>query len=139
MKHALLYIVLALIATPLRAATINPESCAVESTDGCNSFVTGNTTYSINTTISSNIYVLSGGTLTITATLTMTNNAKIVVADGGAVIVDGGIIKNAILQLSSGSSLTVRFFGWIKLLSGNELDVPAGAQMTIDCGGITHM
>ncbi len=138
MKRALLYIVLLLSAIPSLAAEIHPESCVVNSTDGCDSFVTGNTTYSVNTTISSDVYVLSGGTLTITATVTMTNNARIVVADGGTVIVEG-ILKNARLQLSSGSSLTVRFFGWIKLLSGSELNIPSGAIMNIDCGGITYM
>lgn len=138
MKRTLLYIALVFSAIPSLATEMNPESCVVNSTDRCDSFVTGNTTYSVDTTISSNVYVLSGGTLTITATVTMTNNARIVVADGGTVIIEG-ILKNARLQLSSGSSLTVRSFGWIKLLSGSELNIPSGATMNIDCGGITYM
>jgi len=60
----------------------------------------------------------------------------IIVENGGQLIVDGGTIQDACLQLRIGSSMTIRNGGGIKMRSNCNFDAPQGAIVNIEYGSI---
>lgn len=94
------------------------------------------TTLSTNSSISTDINILSGGTLTIKATTTLLYESKIIVYSNGVLIVDGGTIQYANIELQPGSQLIVRNAGTINMLSGTNFTVPAGANASIESGTV---
>ena len=67
----------------------------------------------------------------------MHNGATITVRDGGSLIIDGGILDNASVNLLSGSSFVVKNNGSVKLASGNDLNIPLGVNAEIPYGCIS--
>ncbi len=80
--------------------------------------------------------IVDGGIYSISACMTMMGDAHIRVCEGGTLIVDGGSIINANIELVPGSTLIVRDGGSITMASGKQLDVPVGATMIIEEGTI---
>ena len=89
---------------------------------------------SSNSTMTNRIGIVKNGVLTITGTVTMAGDAKIRVCENGTLIVDGGTIQNANLELVPGCHLIVRNNGTISMASGLSFDAPVGAIIDIDEG-----
>lgn len=100
-------------------------------------FVTSNKTESNYGYKYNHICINSGATLNVTNTMIMHNGATITVRDGGSLIIDGGILDNASVNLLSGSSFVVKNNGSVKLASGNDLNIPLGVNAEIPYGCIT--
>lgn len=113
------------------------STIVIESVLSLTSIVISNgVTYNTNNTISTDIDIVAGGTLTIKATTTMANGTKVTVYSGGMLVIDGGELLNADIVMQSGSELRVKNDGLINLASNAALEIPAGAVSTISNGTI---
>lgn len=92
--------------------------------------------YSTNTTVTKHIGIVKNGSLTITGNTTMSGNAKIRVCENATLIVDGGSIQNARIELVPTSHLIVRNNGQINMASGEDFNVPTGAVVDLEYGSI---
>lgn len=91
---------------------------------------------SSNITTSYRYGIVNGGTLTITGTMTMTGDSKIRVCEGGTLIIDGGTLLDANIELIPGSNLIIRNNGAINIASGVDFLAPVGAYVNIEAGTI---
>ena len=98
--------------------------------------VSSNTTWNTNRTQCGNIIVTNNATLTITAELTMNPAAKIIVQDGGTVIVDAGSVVNATVDVQSSSKIILRNNGTLYLKRWGDLNVHLGAEADITYGRV---
>jgi len=94
------------------------------------------THYSGFNSITNRIGIVNGGTLKISGTTTMANNSKIRVCEGGIIIVDGGLLENANLELIPGSQVIVRNNGTISMADGKMFDAPKGVLVNIESGNV---
>ena len=92
--------------------------------------------YTSNNTTSYRLGIVSGGTLTITGTTTLSGNSKIRVCEGGTLIVDGGNLLNADIALVPGSQVIVRNNGVIAMAAGKIFEAPTGVVVSIESGEI---
>ena len=74
--------------------------------------------------------------LTITGTVTKTEQIIIRVCEGGTLVIDGGTLLNANLQLIPGCHLIIRNNGCIRVPSGSTYNTPVGAIVDIESGSI---
>ena len=79
---------------------------------------------------------VNGGKLTIKDMINLYGNCIIYVENGGQLIIDGGTLQDACLQLGYGSSLTIRNKGIIKMRSNCNFDSPQGAVVNVEYGSI---
>ena len=93
-------------------------------------------TYNSDITIARNLEIVNGGILTVTATSTMSGNGKIKVYNGGKLIVDGGSLQNADIEMLSGSQVIIKNSGKINMASGMTFNAPAGVIIDIPYGSI---
>lgn len=82
------------------------------------------------------IRIVNGGKLTIKDMINLYGNCIIYVENGGQLIIDGGTLQDACLQLGYGSSLTIRNKGIIKMRSNCNFESPQGAVVNIEYGSI---
>lgn len=94
------------------------------------------TVFSSNQTLNYGIEIANGGTLTITSTVTLSDNVFIRVGQNGTLVVDGGIINNAKIVAICGGNINIINNGKINNASGNSLDVHEGATMNFQYGEI---
>lgn len=66
----------------------------------------------------------------------VSGSSKIRVCENGILIVDGGTINNADLELISGSKLIIRNGGVVNMANGRTFEVPVGATLEIENGFI---
>ena len=92
--------------------------------------------YAADSTITQRIGIVNGGTLTISGTSTLSGNAKIRVCEGGTLIVDGGTLSDADIDLIPTSTLILRNGGTINMASGKTFSAPVGVIVQIDDGEI---
>lgn len=90
--------------------------------------------YTGNSTVTKRVGIVNGGTLTITGFPTMSGNARIRVCEGGTLIVDGGSITNADIELVPGSTLVIRNGGAIHMKSGCDFNAPIGSLVEVEDG-----
>lgn len=95
-----------------------------------------NICYTADSIITQRIGIVNGGTLTISGTSTLSGNAKIRVCEGGTLIVDGGTLSDADIDLIPTSTLILRNGGTINMASGKTLSAPVGVIVQIDEGEI---
>ena len=93
-------------------------------------------TYLVNNFIYNDICVCSSSSLTIQSTINMYGNTNIKVEPNGVLIIDGGHLINADLNLYAGSKLIVKNGGTITMRSGKEFFAPLGAVVEIEEGMI---
>lgn len=98
--------------------------------------VNSDTTWDSDTTHCGNIVVTNNATLTITAQLTMNPAAKIIVQNGGTLIVDAGNIVNANIDAQSSAKLQLLNNGTLYLKQSGNLNIRIGAEVDIDYGRI---
>ena len=94
------------------------------------------TTYNTDTTLNKRIGIVRNGVLTITSTIDMSGGGRIRVCEGGTLIVDGGTLQNADLNLIPGSSLILRNNGKIYMDSVMDFEAPEGVVVNIESGEI---
>ena len=92
--------------------------------------------YTTNTTTSYRFGIVNGGILTISGTTTLTGDAKIRVCEGGVLVVDGGILQNADIDMVPGSQLIVRNNGKVNMATGKQFEAPKGAVVIVESGEI---
>ena len=95
-----------------------------------------NICYTADSIITQRIGIVNGGTLTISATSTLSGNAKIRVCEGGTLIADGGTLSDADIDLIPTSTLILRNGGTINMASGKTFSAPVGVIVQIDDGEI---
>jgi len=117
-----------LVKRPCLPSTENPVSQTINNS----------TTWSSPTTISNNIVIPSGKTLTVKAKVTTSNCSVIIVKSGGELIIDGA---NAILDGISviaeiPSSCTIQNDGKVLLGEFDDFDIQLGAELNLDEGEV---
>ena len=95
-------------------------------------------TYSGSVSESRRIGIVNGGTLTITGSTTLTGNAKIRVCENGILIIDGGSLNDAKIEMVPGGKLIIRNNGTINMAYGENFNAPAGALVEIEEGEIVQ-
>lgn len=93
-------------------------------------------TYSNNQTITNRIGIVKNGILTINGTSTLLGDAIIRVGESGTLIVDGGTLQNANLDLVPGCHIIVCNNGTINMASGLTFSAPAGVIVDVQNGSI---
>lgn len=83
-----------------------------------------------------NTCVCSFSKLTIKSQITLYGNTKIIVEPNGELIIDGGILQNADIELNAGSKLILKNGGTIVMRNGKDFYAPNGTIVTIDEGTI---
>jgi hypothetical protein len=74
--------------------------------------------------------------MTIKSTITLYGNTKIIVEANGELVIDGGVLENADIELNSGSKLVLKNGGTIIMRNNKDFYVPIGAIVTIEEGMI---
>ena len=98
--------------------------------------ITSNTTWSMNNDICCNYTVESGATLTITSQINITELTKITVKSGGSLIIDGGKLLDANIEVQSGGNLTIQNNGKIRLHRYGTLQVNTGGTLSQPYGNV---
>ena len=93
-------------------------------------------TFSTDSTITKRIGIVENGILTITGTTTLAGDSKIRVCEGGILIVDGGTVNNAKIDLVPGCHITVRNNGTINMAASEDFSAPQGAVVEVESGTI---
>ena len=96
----------------------------------------GTETYDDNRGLIHNIYIENGGVLSITGETVMAN-CKIIVKNGGTLIVDGGRLLHSEIEMESSSTLRIINGGLIHMKPGLYFSAPAGANVVIEEGEIS--
>ena len=78
----------------------------------------------------------NGRTLTITGSTMCMGNNTITVQNGGSLIIDGGVLANAAIILSSNSTVRVENGGIIYIRPGCDFSAPLGCVVEIEEGSI---
>jgi hypothetical protein len=66
----------------------------------------------------------------------MSGNGKIRICEGGKLIVDGGTLQNADLELVPGCHITIKNNGKINMARGKTFEAPEGVVIDIPYGSI---
>jgi len=98
--------------------------------------ITTSQTWSTNRTVLRNIAIPYGVTLTITATVFLSNNT-ITIRRGGKLILSGGIIGDGSIVAQGGSELIISNNGRILLGNDNNLDIRLGAVFELIYGEVS--
>ena len=98
--------------------------------------ITSTVTYGSGTTISDQIVIGSGGNLIITGTVAMTSSGLIKILDNGKLIVNGGTLLEAKIEMVSGGTLILTNNGTINRASNSALVAPYGSNVFYYSGTI---
>jgi C1A family cysteine protease len=93
-------------------------------------------TWNTNSSMSANITIPSGVTLTITANVSLSCNI-ITIQNGGKLILSGGTIDNAYIVAKNNSEFTVQNNGKVLLGGSNQLDIQLGAIFNLTYGEVS--
>ena len=93
-------------------------------------------TYNSNNSINQHLGIVNGGIITVKATSVISGTGRIRVCEGGKLIVDGGTLQNADLELVPGCEVVVKNNGKINMASGKTFEAPEGALVDIPYGSI---
>ena len=96
-------------------------------------------TYNSAVQVSTHLTITNGGVLTITDRMHCIGNPIITLEGTGELVIDGGYIYNAELNLSSSSKLTIKNGGRISVRRGKSFTAPVGAVVSIESGSIENM
>lgn len=95
-----------------------------------------NYTFTSRAFIYENTRVCSSITLTIQELVTMYGNTKIIVNSNGELVIDGGTLENADIELNTGGKLVIKNGGSIIMRDGLDFYAPPGATVIIEEGMI---
>ena len=83
-----------------------------------------------------NIIIPNGRTLTLTGSIMSMGNTSITVEAGGTLVIDGGLLANAKINLFSSSHLILRHGAIIYLNKDHDFTAPIGSIVEIEEGEI---
>lgn len=98
--------------------------------------INGNQTYTTQQSAYSHIDIKPDATLIVSGVLNMFGRSAITVENGGKLIVDGGVITNADIQLQSGSQLQLMNGGVIVVRTNSDFYAPVGSVVNATHGKI---
>ena len=98
--------------------------------------ISGNITYTTRQSKYSNIRITSGGKLTVKNILNLFGRVTVTIESGGELVVDGGVVTNANISLSSGGKVTLKNGGKLVMRTNTSFVVPIGALADITHGEI---
>ncbi len=81
-----------------------------------------------------NTCVCSMAKLTIKSPVTLYGSTKIIVEPNGELIIDGGVLPTADIELKVGSKLVLKNGGSILMRNGKDFIAPIGASVIIEDG-----
>jgi hypothetical protein len=99
--------------------------------------ITTSQTWNTNRSISSNINIPSGVTLTITAKVTSLSCSIITIQNGGKLILSGGTIDDAYIVAKNNSEFTIQNNGKVLLGGYNQLDIQLCAIFNLTYGDVS--
>lgn len=94
------------------------------------------TIHNPNVMLYDSLIVPYGRTFTITGSTMCMGNNTITVQNGGSLIIDGGVLANAAIILSSNSTVRVENGGIIYIRPGCDFSAPLGCVVEIEEGSI---
>lgn len=133
-QYRILFLQLLLLGSIYCTATC-PKNPEIESSQSVIT-ITTTVTYGSGTTISDQIVIDSGGVLIITGTVTMNSSGLIKILNNGNLIVNGGTLQGAKVEMVSGGTLVVINNGTINRASDSALVAPYGANVYIYSGTV---
>ena len=98
--------------------------------------ITENTTYNTRQSVYTNIRIFSNATLTTKDILNLFGRVTITIESGGELVIDGGVITNADIDLVAGGKLTIKNGGKLVMRTNTDFEAPIGALVEIESGGI---
>lgn len=98
--------------------------------------ISGNITYTTRQSKYSHIRITSGGKLTVKNILNLFGRVTVTIESGGELVVDGGVVTNASISLSSGGKVTLKNGGKLVMRTNTDFVVPTGALADILHGEI---
>ena len=98
--------------------------------------INSNTTWNTNLTHCGNIFVTNGASLTITAELTMNPAAKITVQNGGSLIINGGSVVNANVDIQNSAKILLFNNGTLHLKHLGNLSIQLGGEANLEYGRV---
>lgn len=93
--------------------------------------INGNVIYTDSCAIKSNIRIPVGASLTIANIMNLLGRISIIIESGGELVINGGILTNAVVNIAAGGKLTIKNNGKLILRTGTDFEVPIGALF--DC------
>ena len=82
------------------------------------------------------IDILNNATLTIKNILNLQGRPTVYIRFGGHLIIDGGVLTNAVFSLEYGSKITIKNGGKIVMRTNNTFNPPYGVTVNIINGQI---
>lgn len=113
--------------------TINPVNPEITPADVT---ISDATVFSSNQTLNYGIEIANGGTLTITGTVSFSDNAFIRVGQNGTLVVDGGTLNYAKIATMIGGNVSIINNGTINKANGQSFNIPKNATMNIQYGNV---
>ena len=98
--------------------------------------ISGNTTYTTREEKYTHIVITPNSKLTVKNILNLFGRVNIYIASGGQLIIDGGVVTNAEIIMSSGSQLTIENGGILVKRTNTSLEAPLGAIIDVQHGKI---
>lgn len=98
--------------------------------------INGNINYTTRQSKYSHIRITSGGKLTVKNILNLFGRVTVTIESGGELVVDGGVVTNANVSLSSGGKVTLKNGGKLVMRTNTDFIVPTGALADIQHGEI---
>lgn len=109
--------------------TLNPDGSSTLQ-------IIGNTTYCTRQSAYTHIRINSNSTLTVEDVLNLFGRVTVTIDSGGELVIDGGVIANADIELSTGGKLTIKNGGKLVMRTNTDFVAPVGALVDIESGRI---
>lgn len=110
------------------------ESLSPDSTSAL--LINSDTLYNTRKSVYTNVTIKSHATLTVENILNLFGRVTISIESGGELVIDGGVITNACINLLEGGKLTIRNGGKLVIRTNADFEVPIGALTDIESGSI---
>lgn len=101
-------------------------------------YLYGNYVYDRDLNMHRNIIIPNGSVLRIKGNMTLCDNKQISVYGGGTLIIDGGTVNDAVINLDSNSTLNIQNNGIINMRQNQAFNAPVGAVVNISSGQVNN-
>lgn len=99
-------------------------------------YVSSTQTWSTDQSLCGNLYIQSGGTLTISSTAKIPYTSSVFIQSGGKMIISGGKLINANITAETGGRLSITNNGEIILNGNDNLNIKSGATFDLITGDV---
>lgn len=98
--------------------------------------VTSNQVWSEKKLLCGDLVVKSNAVLTITGELIMSSNSNIIIQEGGCILLDNSVIKNANIWVKTSGGLILQNNAMLQKGENDEVKVDIGATLNIISGSV---